>query len=300
MGNLIARVGGSGPRVQAHMDHVGYVVRHVAEDGFVLLDGSQGDRRSGPERQLPIGQPVKALTRHGTWLDGMIAASAGNVLTVAQRKEGQARLGRLLRRARARLTRGRARSRPAHRRARRLVPPMQRLADLLVGPSMDNRVGLALIDALLGTENLACEVWLGATAQEENGLHGARALALAERFALDVGLVGDIPSATRSGREPHGRLRPSRDDGMTTGTRSRKVPVFLDTSADGAENGAWRLWTDAHHGRAVLRSNLDIGLAWGLAWSIGIREEFEEPWLQNLADRKAFCQYVDVLWRGYP
>ena len=34
--------------------------------------------------------------------------------------------------------------------------------------------------------------------QEENGLHGARALAQAERFdaaiALDVGLVGDIPA----------------------------------------------------------------------------------------------------------
>ncbi len=66
---------------------------------------------------------------------------------------------------------------------------------------MDNRVGLALIEAVAATvdaEALACELWIAATVQEENGLHGARALALAERFdaaiALDVGLAGDIPS----------------------------------------------------------------------------------------------------------
>ena len=77
VGNLVARVGGSGPRVlvQAHMDQVGYVIRHVTEDGYLLLDGSQGDRRTGPERRHPVGQPVKALTRDGAWLEGMIVAS---------------------------------------------------------------------------------------------------------------------------------------------------------------------------------------------------------------------------------
>ena len=61
VGNLVARVGGSGPRVlvQAHMDQVGYVVRHVTDDGFLLLDGAQGDRRTGPERRHPVGQPVR-------------------------------------------------------------------------------------------------------------------------------------------------------------------------------------------------------------------------------------------------
>src|SRR3954452_8051369 len=72
VGNVIARVGGSGPRVlvQAHMDQVGYVVRYVTEDGFVLLDPSQGDRRTGPERRHPVGQPAKVLARDGTWYEG--------------------------------------------------------------------------------------------------------------------------------------------------------------------------------------------------------------------------------------
>jgi putative aminopeptidase FrvX len=76
-------------------------------------------------------------------------------------------------------------------------------------------VGLAIMDALLdavSVEALACELWLGATVQEENGLHGARVLGLAEHFdaaiALDVGLAGDIPAvdereyATRLGAGP--------------------------------------------------------------------------------------------------
>ena len=80
---------------------------------------------------------------------------------------------------------------------------------------MDNRVGLAIMDALIdavAADDLTCELWLGATVQEENGLHGARVLGLAERFdaaiALDVGLAGDIPAvddreyATRLGAGP--------------------------------------------------------------------------------------------------
>jgi endoglucanase len=80
---------------------------------------------------------------------------------------------------------------------------------------MDDRVGLAVMDGVLDAvadASLACELWLAATVQEENGLHGARALALAERFdaaiAVEVGLAGDIPAvddrqyATRLGAGP--------------------------------------------------------------------------------------------------
>src|SRR4051794_26502836 len=89
VGNVIAKVGGSGPRVlvQAHMDQVGYVVRHVTEGGFLLLDGAQGARRSGPERRHPIGQPVRLLCRDGSWLDGLVAAASGHVLTAEQRDD---------------------------------------------------------------------------------------------------------------------------------------------------------------------------------------------------------------------
>src|SRR4051812_22125728 len=89
VGNVVARVGGSGPRVlvQAHMDQVGYLVRHVTDHGFLLLDTSQGDRRTGPERRHPIGQAVRVLARDSSWVEGLLAAASGHVLTAEQREQ---------------------------------------------------------------------------------------------------------------------------------------------------------------------------------------------------------------------
>jgi tetrahedral aminopeptidase len=217
VGNVIARAGGSGPRVlvQAHMDQIGYVVRHVTEDGFLLLDGAQGDRRNGPERRHHVGQPVKALTRDGTWVEGILAAASGHVLTAEQRDEHRigyddfwVELG--LRDRASVLALGLHVGAPVIFDAR-----VREVGRLLVGPSMDNRVGLAIMDALLDAvaqDALACELWLAATVQEENGLHGARALARNDAWdaavAVDVGLVGDVPGveerehATRLGAGP--------------------------------------------------------------------------------------------------
>lgn len=243
VGNVLAHVGGTGPRVlvQAHMDQVGYIVRHVTNDGFLLLDGSQGDRRMGPERRYPVGQPVRVLLRDGAWLDGLIAASSGHVLTATQRDEHKlgyddfwVELG--------------VGDREAVLRAGVHVgspvvfsAPTRTLGHLLIGPAMDNRVGLAIMDALLDAvagETLACELWLGATVQEENGLHGARVLGLAERFdaaiALDVGLAGDIPAvdvreyATKLGAGP---IAVHRDTGIVY---DRILTQHLLTLAAGA------------------------------------------------------------------
>src|SRR4051794_32815740 len=200
VGNVIADAGGSGPRVlvQAHMDQVGYIVRFIDEGGFLLLDSSQGDRRTGPERRHPVGQPVRVLARDGSWLEGVLAASSGHVLTAKQRDQHElgfndfwVELG--LSGRDALVEAGVHVGSPGV-----FSAPARRVGELLIGPAMDNRVGLALMDALIDTAELACELWLIATTQEENGLHGARALAREERFeaaiALDVGLAGDIPA----------------------------------------------------------------------------------------------------------
>jgi endoglucanase len=213
IGNVIAKVGGGGPRVllQAHMDQVGYVVRHVTEDGFVLLDTAQGDRRTGPERRHPIGQPVRILTRGGDWLEGVLVASSGHVLTAKQRETHELTFNDFW--VELGLDRDAIVAAGVHVGAPVVFSaPTRRLGRHLIGPAMDNRVGLALQDALIETGDLACELWLIATVQEENGLHGARALIREERFdaalALDVGLSGDIPTveerefSTRLGSGP--------------------------------------------------------------------------------------------------
>jgi endoglucanase len=213
VGNVVARVGGQGPRVlvQAHMDQVGYVVRHVTEEGFVLLDGAQGDRRLGPERRHPVGQPVRLLTRGGSWADGVLAAASGHVLTAEQRNRHElgyddfwVELG--LPDREAVLAAGVHIGAPVV-----FAAPVRQLGALLAGPSMDDRVGLAVMDALIDAVEpgeLSCELWLAATVPEENGLHGARALAASDRWdaavALDVGLVGDVPAVQE--REHAGRL----------------------------------------------------------------------------------------------
>ena len=66
---------------------------------------------------------------------------------------------------------------------------------------MDDRAALAIATEagrrLAGRDDLAYEVWLASTIQEENGLIGAASLQDEETFdlgiALDVGLTGDIP-----------------------------------------------------------------------------------------------------------
>ncbi|HWK29162.1 MAG TPA: hypothetical protein VNS09_21550 [Solirubrobacter sp.] len=262
VGNVVARVGGAGPRVllQAHMDQVGYVVRHVTDDGFLLLDGAQGDRRMGPEHRHPVGQPVRVLTRGGDYLDGLLAAASGHVLTAKQREESKlgyddfwVELG-LGDRA-AVLAAGVHVGAPVV-----FSGPVRRVGALLAGPAMDNRAGLALMDALIGTEDLTCELWLAATVQEENGLHGARALTgrFDAAIALDVGLTGDIPAvdareyATKLGGGP---IAVHRDTGIIYDraltqhllalARARGIPaqdgLFASYGSDGlalAESGS--------------------------------------------------------------
>jgi putative aminopeptidase FrvX len=78
---------------------------------------------------------------------------------------------------------------------------VRRIGQRLAGKAMDDRMLLAVLDLLLerlDTARLGYELWFGATVQEENGLHGAKALGSKHQFdyaiALDVGLVGDLPN----------------------------------------------------------------------------------------------------------
>lgn len=74
-------------------------------------------------------------------------------------------------------------------------------------------------------------------------------------------------------------------------------PGWPAATADGAdpEEGA-----TAHTHRAVLRSDVDLVLAWGLRES---SRDYFEPWLGNLGrmtEVRADRVLLDVLWRGSP
>jgi len=186
IGNLLFRVGGTGPRLllHAHMDEIGYVVRHITEDGFLLLDSAQGRRREGPERRYMVGQPAQVVGRDGVVARGIFAAASGHVLTRAQPESERldwdeffVDLGLA--------SRDEALATGLHVGAPVVFDvPTRRVGHHLVGRAMDDRVMLAVMDLLLGELTggaLACELWLGATVQEESGLHGAAALAASGR-----------------------------------------------------------------------------------------------------------------------
>ena len=79
VGNLIAHVGGTGPRlmIAAHADEICFVVKHIAEDGFIWITSGQRDPEQRPTLRssvfLPWGHP--ALIVVGALDDAFVRAA---------------------------------------------------------------------------------------------------------------------------------------------------------------------------------------------------------------------------------
>jgi putative aminopeptidase FrvX len=206
VGNLVARVGASGRRilVLAHLDQIGWVVRHVTDDGFLLLDSAQGKRNEGPEPRHMVGHAVVVLGRDGVVAEGFVAAASGHVLTKEQLETPIGGWDDFF------VDVGQTSAEEVAALGIHIGSPVvfrggtRAVGRRLVGTAMDDRALLCAIELLLerlDSRALGVELHVAATVQEESGLHGARALAARQRFdeviALDVGLVGDIPTVGR-------------------------------------------------------------------------------------------------------
>lgn len=201
--NVIATVGGSGRRllIMAHADEICFMVKSVSDDGFLYLWPYYGDTRGYPPRWvMPLNQPALVLTEQGT-VPGFFATTSGHVL---QKRDESARwewnewfvdLGMSSREEVEALG-----IFPGNR----VIwnPPVRRYGDYrITGKAMDDRAALAIAtiagEELAKRNDLAYEICLASTVQEENGLIGAQSIAdsmeLDLCLNLDVGLVGDIP-----------------------------------------------------------------------------------------------------------
>lgn len=206
VGNLLGRVGGSGPRVllQAHMDEIGFLVRHITDDGFLFLDSAQGGTRDRPERRFMVGQAAHVHGRDGIVASGVIAAPSGHVLTPPQAQKAMDFSDFFLDVGLE--SRAEAEAAGVHIGSPVVWESTTRLLGRrIVSRAIDDRVGLAAIELALDwldPQELTCELWVGATVQEENGIHGAKAMAAAERFdavlAIDITLAGDTPAIDRT------------------------------------------------------------------------------------------------------
>jgi putative aminopeptidase FrvX len=217
VGNIVCRVGGSGPKllVQAHMDEIGFVVRYITPEGFLMLDTAQGLRRLSPDRRFMIGQTAQIVGRYGVVAEGIFATASGHTLTQAQLDKPHIDFNDFFVDIGVE-SRAEAEAQGVHVGAGLIwYRPTARVGKRIVGKAMDDRMLLAIMDLLLDDldpNTLQYDLWFGATVQEENGVHGARALGHLRSFdlaiALDVGLVGDVPTveekeyATRLGGGP--------------------------------------------------------------------------------------------------
>ena len=205
VGNLIAHVGGSGPRLMlaAHADEICFVVKYIADDGFVWIASGGRDPEQRPTLRasvfLPWGHPALIVTEEGT-VDCLFATLTGHVLTPEQRAKTVWDWNDIY------LDVGVSSRAEVEAKGiqvgDRVIwnPPTRRMGDYAYGKAMDDRVCLAIMERLLhelDRERLAYDLVLVSTVQEEIGLVGAESAAeqagCETAIALDVGLAGDVP-----------------------------------------------------------------------------------------------------------
>ncbi len=203
IGNLIARAGGSGPRLLlvAHADELCYLVRAIDPGGFLWLANGQGWERTTDIRNwFTVGQRVVVLARSGP-IRGVIGAATGHL--ASQNLKGDpdeltwddfwVDTG---------LTREELTARGVTPGTRVIWDaPTEQFGPHVVGKALDDRVPLAVITEVLRRVPVAerrCDLTLACTVQEEIGLVGATALAARAgafdaAIAVEIGMASDIP-----------------------------------------------------------------------------------------------------------
>lgn len=201
IGNVVARAGGTGPKVLlvAHADELCYLVRAIHPDGFLWLANGQGWQRTTSFRNaFTIGQRVRVLARTGE-IPGVIATVTGHLATLALQEPNELTWDDFW--VDTGLTGAELRDLGVTPGTRVIwEASTEQFGPHVVGKALDDRVPLVVISEVLrrvAQDELACELTLACTVQEEIGLIGAFALGSRETFdaaiAVEVGMAGDVP-----------------------------------------------------------------------------------------------------------
>lgn len=192
MGNVVGTIEGSLDRsvvVAAHMDEIGFMVRHVTDDGYVQLDAL-----GGWDARVLKAQRVTVHAQGGD-IDGIIGSPPPHTMDEADLESEAAvedvhiDLGLDAEEVKRRVAVG------------DLVTMRQQtelVGDHISGKAVDNRISvLALIEAARRIESPTATIHLAATVQEEVGLRGAKALGVDidadVALGLDTTVANDIP-----------------------------------------------------------------------------------------------------------
>ena len=217
VGNVIAHVGGSGPKLMlvGHGDEIGFAVKYIDDNGFLYFVTGQREGSGRPDLRgmyfTPMGQPALVIGREAL-VPGVFATLTGHVLTRTQREKLALDWNDLFVDA---FMSSRAEAEAAGLQiGDRIIwnVPTRQVGKLIYGKAMDNRVSLALIDTLLDRvdrSRLKYDLFVGSTVMEEGGLYGAqsinREVGAEYAIAIDTGLAGDGPGGDpRAGAAPRG------------------------------------------------------------------------------------------------
>ncbi len=254
IGSLICRRGEGGPRVMlaAHMDEIGFMVKHITPEGFIRFTPL-----GGWFDQVLLGQRVVIKTHKGDVV-GVIGAKPPHLLSPDERKK-------VVERKDMYIDIGATSAQEVEEAGVRVGDPVVPLAPFQVlaggktylAKAFDDRVGCAvLVEVMrrLAREGHPNAVYAVATVQEEVGLRGAATSV--EKVNPDVALIlesdiaGDVPgikpeeSSVRLGGGPtivvyDARMIPNlrlRDLAVET-ARSLGIPIQFSVLEGGATDG---------------------------------------------------------------
>ena len=197
-----AHGGQGGPKIMlaAHMDEIGFLVKHITKEGFLKFTNL-----GGWWDHVMLGQRVMVLSSKGARIPGVVGSKPPHILSPEERKK-------LVDRKDMYIDVGAADEKEAKEifgiRPGDPVVPQGEFAimanpDFLIGKAWDNRVGCAIMAEVLlqlSKEKHPNEVYGAGTVQEEVGLRGAQTSAAAIKpdlaFIIDTCVAGDTPGVT--------------------------------------------------------------------------------------------------------
>ena len=184
--------------VAAHMDEIGFLVRHVDDKGFIRLQ-----TLGGHDPANMVSQRVIVTTANGATLRGALqpARKPPHLARDEEQKPPKAEdfyvdLGMPAQEVKETVRVGDYAT---------MDRTLERVGDNYLGKAMDDRIGIfVMIEALRALHEHEATIHAVATSQEEVGLRGAEAsgsaLAPTVVVALDITLAMDVPGTQDEGR----------------------------------------------------------------------------------------------------
>ena len=193
LGNLVATRRGSGPRIMvaAHMDEIGFLVKHIDDSGFIRMQPVGGfDARVLTAQRVLVhrrsNDPLPGVLQPGTKPIHLMQSGDSKELKLddlfvdtgesAETVKDTVSVGDMI----------------------TLDRPTVQMGNAVVSKALDDRLGIyVMIEAVRAASAGDAEIVAVATTQEEVGLRGAQTAAFDLEpdiaIALDVTLAGDIP-----------------------------------------------------------------------------------------------------------